>query len=250
MKTRYLFLALALTLAACTDAPMPTGQATAGDSPVPLPTTTLDAADTAASPKLAASTGADWTARDGDGEWCPVIFVGSTFDLVPDMYPKGPVYRATLHVWRGGTGQAADWSELNDGFSQADSLPHRIQFAARRAFSFGVPGSTRPNGWVVSDYSRGWRRSYSLDTEWRRFREGGPEPADHSYLDASGHKEVHARMVIDIPYHIRNVNGYMGPGKTKFWFFPREGFGDRFGDHPCDTEVKLNPKRLFRSGRS
>jgi len=53
-------------------------------------------------------------------------------------------------------------------------------------------------------------------------------------------------MKIELPYYIRNVNGYMGVGKTEFWFFPREGYGDSFGDHPCDTVVKLNPKRLFR----
>ena len=238
---RIMIFALCPALSACMDSPAPT--ALADDHP--LAHESVTAAFSSSSDDIDGD-----ALLDGDGEGCPRFYVDENFEFVAS--PSGDTYQGTLHIARG---SRREWGprglELywNDGFSGVDSLPHRIEFDSRRAFTFGVPGHTDPNGWVESDYTGGWGDKYSLDTEWRRLRInrfGKDDPLSSPYLDASGHKNGWPGYDVELPYRIRNVGGYMGSGRTNFKFHPREGFGDNFGDHPCDAVVKLNPKRLFR----
>ena len=215
-----------------------------------------------------------WPA-DGDGSPCPFV---SNAALSPSEDGLRLAFRAYRwprysELWRWADLGGLDVDEReevyhrlhaaavqNDGYSDVAEKWHRLRVTIRRLarphVSFGVPGRQLNDGRRVPDFEGGWgKASYTLNIPWSKPSKVRSN-AERPVTVVSGKKEegvgkpAWEAAGASEPWYAATAGyefrgDHAGAAWARISFYPREGYGRSFGDHPCDQSMSLNYDRRW-----
>ena len=197
-----------------------------------------------------------WPA-DGDGAPCPFVSNAAWSPRLAFRAYRWPYY-GDLMRWVDLYGvddpeevyhRLHDSAIQNDGYSDVAEKWHYLRVTMRRLarshVTFGVPGRQLSKGRRVPDFEQGWGKEYTLNIPWSRPGEVRSN-AERPVAVVSGKDEGDD----DEPWYASTAGyefrgDHNGAAWARIWFYPREGYGRSFGDHPCDQSMSLNPDRRW-----
>ena len=196
-----------------------------------------------------------WPA-DGDGAPCPFVSNAAWSPRLAFRAYRWPYYGDLMRwVDLGGVDDPEevyhrlhDSAIQNDGYSDVAEKWHYLRVTMRRLarshVTFGVPGRQLSKGRRVPDFEQGWGKEYTLNIPWSRPGEVRSN-AERPVAVVSGKEEGD-----DEPWYASTAGyefrgDHNGAAWARIWFYPREGYGRSFGDHPCDQSMSLNYDRRW-----